>query len=90
MTAAALADATYAAVRSGSCHRCCGLLIWEPESWNIRRRWKLGAYRCIQCGEFIDLDVLRNRQTAPERDEYNDLRDLLGTPGRIWPDALCG
>jgi hypothetical protein len=86
MTAAALADATYIAVRTGCCHRCCGLLIWEPESWNIRRKWKLGAYRCVQCGEYIDLDVFRNRQTAQEPTPHAPFSD----PARVWPDALCG
>jgi len=43
------------------CGRCHGTLSWEPSQQSTQVRWSLGAWRCINCGEWFDLLALRNR-----------------------------
>lgn len=43
-----------------SCARCGGLLTRDEEC-ALSRDGKLPAWRCIQCGDWLDEIVLRNR-----------------------------
>lgn len=45
------------------CRRCSGCLAWEPTALvDIRYRWNLGAWRCLNCGDYLDLEILRRRR----------------------------
>lgn len=44
------------------CGRCDGRLVWEPSEQSIDLRWSLGAWKCINCGEWFDSETFRNRQ----------------------------
>jgi len=48
------------AIATCRCRRCKGLLAWEPSRSTDKYLWKLGAWRCINCGDWIDLHTLRN------------------------------
>lgn len=44
------------------CGRCRGCLVWEPTTLiDIRYRWSLGAWRCLNCGDWLDMQTYRER-----------------------------
>ncbi len=52
------------------CERCGGLLTRDEEiSVSIERQ--LPSLRCVQCGEWIDEIILRNRMTFRSRETPN-------------------
>ena len=56
-------------VNSDRCTRCGGLMVAErcPDPLNETARIEGLALRCVQCGELIDLVILRNRQRQSAR-----------------------
>lgn len=47
-----------------ACHRCGGLMVAETceDVLDVTGKAGLTAWRCVQCGEFIDPVVLHNRR----------------------------
>ena len=47
------------------CTRCGGLLVKELsiDLWRCTSELECGARRCVQCGDVIDVVILRNRRT---------------------------
>ena len=53
-----------------ACGRCGGLLTRDEEfSLSIER--KMPSLRCIQCGEWLDEIILRNRVVSRRRETQN-------------------
>lgn len=51
------------------CQRCAGRMTWEPAEQSVTVHWRLGAWRCMNCGEWFDLEAMRNR--ARQRQELS-------------------
>lgn len=50
-----------------TCRRCGGCLAWEPcATIDIQAHWRLGSWRCLNCGEFVDRVIFRQRQAEME------------------------
>jgi hypothetical protein len=46
-----------------TCGRWHGLLVWAPcGEIDITIAWRLGTWRCVSCGSYLDLVVFRQRQ----------------------------
>lgn len=59
------------------CGRCEGLLAWEPAEQSPHVRWNLGAWRCLNCGEWFDWLAIRNRRQQLLRGDAS--YDAVGT-----------
>lgn len=53
-----------------ACARCGGLLT-RDEEFSLSIDKKMPSLRCIQCGEWIDELILRNRMTCRRRETPN-------------------
>jgi hypothetical protein len=53
-----------------TCARCGGLLT-RDEEFSLSIEKKMPSLRCIQCGEWIDELILRNRMTSSRRRTAN-------------------
>jgi primosomal protein N' len=60
-TSVPMARASFAPL---ACRRCGGLMVAEAceDVLDITNQAGLSAWRCVQCGEFIDPVVLHNRR----------------------------
>lgn len=62
-----------------NCSRCTGLMIRD----DLQDETALGrfvAWRCLICGEVLDLVILQNRSAAPKP---------MVNRGRQWPKVQC-
>jgi hypothetical protein len=59
-----------------ACGRCGGLLTRDEEfSLSIDR--KMPSLRCIQCGEWLDEIILRNRVVSGDTEPATDRPDVI-------------
>ncbi|MEW6246401.1 MAG: hypothetical protein AB1555_06790 [Nitrospirota bacterium] len=67
------------------CARCSGLMVWigplanetasSPQDEN--------SWRCVNCGELLDAQILANRSTPPEQREVSRRRWRLPLSSRV-------
>jgi RNase P subunit RPR2 len=72
-------------LRPSSCLRCGGLMVNEVsmDLWNSTSELECTTRRCVQCGDIIDVVILRNRCVHQEPTTIQHPRQSLGRSGSI-------